>query len=580
MDIRNEITGDIIYSIAHQNMRTLLNNRGKSSQNLYVNVAMGQLKAFSLPPTGREWKKVDVITDENTINIKLDQNNSQTLNPLARKVLQATSDVYKNVKTNNNASEIDHLTLSLNTLRIRTTESDHFIRQASDCFGEEVLFLSNTLGLREVAEHMFKLAKLRLEDVEPVDAKTIKSIYTLLFKSPLQPYSQSHLQDDYHPCWVFERLNEAIMALESGKAELAPKPTIEKPLEEVERTSAAGEAPKPQFAGANGSYYLLGLKGQKLWVMKPAKEEKEGLLTNFKPGDAAKREHLACLLNHDRAYPIPYTAFLVLEGIGVCSVQAYIKGCTSLSVIQTGENGENAIALLPRNGLQLVMHFDIRFNNTDRHNGNILFTSGPNGDALAIDHGGCFPVSPEDPPKLQSLLCPQISEPMHERLYELSINADVELDTEIMRLHGIDERAILRMSNGTLLQRIAVQQSLESKKAGGPVITLYDLGIVMMKHPELLWTEKGKQEYESLCKDIIELKTRMNEICAKDKNVSKIMRLHMQKLKNEYSGKTNDKLKIMCLFGVDPNSSGSSEEVGIRESILFKHVEYVLKQSK
>jgi hypothetical protein len=568
------------YRIPNKNIHTLFaftdQQKNHSTANLYVNIATGHLKMLdeSIPD---KWNKASISWTGNVLHLQLEDGSEQTLSLIARKVMKGTLTMFQTFCHFDIHDGLDRLTLDLNQIHIRSATGISLFKQAEACLGVNATLLSQIEDVELLAKHLFTLVRLRLEDPEALTPDGIKSIHALLYHSLIEKFSRESAAETNHPCWVLDRLNEAVSALESNLPELAPTSTLERKMKMQSDTY------ENAFAGANASYFLKGLKGQKLWVMKPGAEEKPDVLTNLNPGDGAKREHVATILNHSGKYPIPYTAYAVING-KVCSLQAFVNG-SNLIAVQTLPNGSDILAKLPILDAQATMHFDIRCNNTDRHTGNVLVEKEPlstDEDFIpihlhAIDQGGCMPVSAKDPSKFEHLYLPQMLEPMHSELLTLSIETDESADAEIMRLHGIGEEAIHRMKNGALLLRIAAKKTLENRTENAAEITFYDLGLITMKNPDLLWKEDPEKDFTSLCADIISLKTQIKAICQTQRNPNKLQRMSMQKLKTEYAKTNNDPLNVMCLFGISPTESPQRGEVGISDSILWKFAESLLK---
>lgn len=353
--------------------------------------------------------------------------------------------------------------------KLKEGKSDESISEiAGACFGKIV----SVNSIEQQASEIFNLTTKLLEGKEAVKDTDIVKLYHLLFETDLKDIStREKALNPTHPASIIFNLNDAIVALQSGEPSLAMKPTGEE---------------EGEFEGLNASYYLKGTDGEKLWVFKPSEGEEacqsEGIQTmeGVPPGEGAKREHVAHLLNYHGRYSVPYTAFISLnDKIG--SVQAYVPNCEKLKTLIF-----NDPKLIPEHTIQAISVFDLIYHNGDRHGGNILCQPAPSSDSweiFAIDHGCCMTSEIDDPLYMEYLTLPQMqSQSFHPETIDLILkHNDVSKNASIMRKHGIEEEAIQWMETVSNLLRIGVEISEVQKKQFEIELSPTDLAIVATK---------------------------------------------------------------------------------------------------
>lgn len=189
-----------------------------------------------------------------------------------------------------------------------------------------------------------------------------------------------------------------------------------------------GNAPIRSSEGTGGTYFLQDPSGQEfVSVFKPVDEEPmavnnpqglpvssngEGLKRGTRVGEGALREVAAYILDHPRSGPRAVNG----ETIGFAGVPPTVIVQCLHKGFNHPEGFENAMEYAKIGSLQMFMKnegncedigpgafpveevhkisvFDIRMANTDRHAGNILISTGEDGQTILIpiDHGYCLP---------------------------------------------------------------------------------------------------------------------------------------------------------------------------------------------
>lgn len=233
--------------------------------------------------------------------------------------------------------------------------------------------------------------------------------------------------------------------------------------------------------GVNGSYFLMDEKLNRTFVFKPKDEEKEGMMDGVLAGTGAMREALAHRLNFSGTYPIPETFLVKIDG-QVGSLQTCVKNPKSVLSVYTSENGGAQIKEISTKELQSSLLFDMRFNNWDRHLGNLLVSEEH---LVMIDHGACMSSSPEDPTKMEQLAMPQASSFWDTSLAEYIKNfpeEKIDRDANLMMESGIPENAIERMRFATVILRETM--GLEDASEW---ITPYDLGLFFTRQSRIIF---------------------------------------------------------------------------------------------
>ena len=133
----------------------------------------------------------------------------------------------------------------------------------------------------------------------------------------------------------------------------------------------------------NDVFFLKNAERERLFVLKPnpITSEKKQVIDN------AKREHVAHLLNFHKLFPIPFTAYVKIDG-EVCSIQRFIKGksvfklnegsvwsadSASSSSDEEHESIEEICRKIDVGKLWALLVFDLLFLNPDRNEENCLF---------------------------------------------------------------------------------------------------------------------------------------------------------------------------------------------------------------
>lgn len=359
--------------------------------------------------------------------------------------------------------------------------------------------------------------KERLHSSIPLDTKEIKDWYKA---SP------------FEKCSIIEDLYQAVIAVEEG--------AIDKVI-----TPIGGE----EGSGVNGSYFVRNLDGKKLFVFKPASEEKEGVFEGIPVGDGAKREQLASALNRGNVYNIPITTYIHLAG-KTGSLQQFVPKTKSIHTL--GLDGEEKCASLQKKDIQASLIFDLRFRNSDRHLGNLLAQEDK---VFMIDHGGCMSSSCEDLLKIEQMNLPQLLEDFDPSLKEhiLSLEKSVEKDAEKMREFGIEESTISWMEKTTSLLVEAVKQS----------ITPYDLGMLIIHQQKEIWESVDCSSQLEFLKDITSEKEKLTSLDPNSKAKIMIARRNYAKVQK-------DQKLVNLLYGSDPNDT--SDRIDFKDSIIYNYL--------
>lgn len=415
-----------------------------------------------------------------------------------------------------------------------------------DCFGITAYEKINSkTSDNEIIQLIFDFAKQRLANPLPLDENEITKIYHLLFETNLTHFSEKE-QDPYHPAKVFHTLMECVKGFQKNGSE-------------AKKTTGEGNT----FSGVNGSYFILNETGKKMMVFKPENEEKEGIAKGIKAGEGAKREHLACVLNYDRIFPIPFTCYVQFQGQNG-SGQIFLNNSRPLNLLRFSPDMEKYTDTLPKRDLQASLVFDILFENLDRHLGNLMCRleseDGIPQETFMIDHGLCIPALSGDSLKIEQLGLPQMKESWDESLVKFLLNFDIDKTCQLMEKHGIHEEAIKRTRRAANF----LQEGLKIVKAseeGMLNLSLYDLGLIVLKNQDHLWTDTDAEKLLKLITFIPPLKQKIvNENPSKAKMT--LMRRNFVKEHPEF----ND-TQISCLFGASPQDE-TQERIDWSISIL------------
>lgn len=512
---------------------------------IYINTATGALK--KIPPSdetgilslteSRQWKQIKVHQSEGKLTF--DTKSLEGLNEISQTVLIQSFKAEA-------FSEVTHDAVS--------SDRAFILQLCNQCFGDEAASeISKGSTLQEIAERIFEHTNNKLCSPVAIHTQEIKDIYRLLFETSLSPYANRETADDYHPATVIKNLAEAVKALEVlGK----------------EARISTGREEEGKFGGVNGSYFITDISHNKLWVFKPENEEKEGVAVGIHAGESAKREHLACVLNYDdHVYPIPYTAYVELEG-KIGSVQLFQNNCVGLSVLLTSESSQSS-SELSKKQLQESLVFDIRFGNLDRHLGNLLVFRGEESEeahassVVMIDQGLCLSDSPEDPLKLEDLGLSQMSESWDPNYAQRVLNVDIEKDARILGEHGIPPETINRMKRATIFLQRALEVSNANQERGFS-ITPYDVGLIALKNSRAFWSDEGLEKALALLNAIIPSK----EIAQKSKFSHAKMLMERKKFVVAHPEMSD--IEVSCIFGCAQNDE-SSKRIDWSDSIIGKY---------
>jgi hypothetical protein len=208
----------------------------------------------------------------------------------------------------------------------------------------------------------------------------------------------------------------------------------------------------------------------------------EGLKRGTRVGEGALREVAAYILDHPRSGPRAVNG----EAIGFAGVPPTIIVQCLHKGFNHPEGFENAMEYAKIGSLQMFMKnegncedigpgafpveevhkisvFDIRMANTDRHVGNILTSTGEDGQTvlIPIDHGYCLPDKFEDC-TFDWLYWPQARLPYSPEVVDYINSLDAEHDIALVQFYGWDiplECArVLRIS--TMLLKKGVERGL------------------------------------------------------------------------------------------------------------------------
>ncbi|MFI0434817.1 MAG: hypothetical protein ACH350_03680 [Parachlamydiaceae bacterium] len=414
------------------------------------------------------------------------------------------------------------------------------------CFGEQIVEEIANKPLESIANIIFDRLNLRLSSPMVITSNEIQHVFKLLFETPLKKYA-SNQQDDYHPAFIFKQLGEAVKGVEV----LGPDAVI----------PTGGDN---SSAGINGSYFITNENLEKILIFKPKDEEKEGVAAGIRAGESAIREKVACLLNKQRLYPIPYTTYIELNG-KVGSAQIFQKNCVGLSVLSLNPEKAHRLNVLSNESVQASLIFDIRFGNIDRHLGNLLVPEKEEGplNLFMIDHGLCFSSSAADLLKLEHLFLPQMTEKWSDKIAEQLLEIDLEKEAKIMADHGIPDAAIDRMKRGTKFLQQVMRLSLAPSNDPLQMITPYDAGLIALKNSAKFSLD---DEFDQILR-LLELVISAKQLVIQDPSIS-IGKLRQQRMKQARTSPSLNSLQLCCIYGPLGNETG--EWVDFSDSILGK----------
>lgn len=539
-------------------LEALSSNQGS----MYVHVGTGALRYIprsDFKPV--DWTVVKLDLSANQIEFDVPSSEGR-VQKTARSVLKATSKALNThcdkIKQDHGLDHFPTLAETQEILKQTKIEQmfekmslhDDRLQLASDeietircCFANSLEGLDGIGSLEELAKVLTACARERLEAFEPLEQEEIKAIYNVLNMEQVKAYYELDASNEYHPTVVFKYLYEAVIAFEADPDK-----------------AKVSTAPGGEFLGVNGSYFLQNQQGERLWIFKPANEEKEGMMAGVPAGQGAKREHIACLLNHHMGYGIPYTAYVRIGG-QEGSAQRFVQNCKGIINLQTMPDKAGILPRLTAASLQASLVFDMRFNNWDRHMGNLMFRlSADDLNVVMIDHGCILSTSVDDMPKFEQLSMPQMHAEMDHSLEVLFSEETERKDVEILRKHQIPEEAIARMKNATLVFRQAYEISATMRMSGRPEVGCYDVGLLVLKQSELLWSEAGVSKMQSQLEEVVP---------AKEAVVAHKVPLRRAKSMQKRNAMARDKgesIFLKLMYGSDQNDQ--IQEISWEQSIL------------
>ncbi|MCB1119045.1 MAG: hypothetical protein KDK65_03710 [Chlamydiia bacterium] len=283
--------------------------------------------------------------------------------------------------------------------------------------------------------------------------------------------------------------------------------------------------------GYNSTFFLRDTNGNVLWVFKPEDGE-SAVCEGIQVGGGARREHVASLLNYHHRYPIPFTAYVSLNG-RVGSVQRFQNGCQTLSEIRDQIPGARHKVQLPLKALQGLTLFDLRFGNCDRNSANILCHKSMSNDLVmdqlfGIDHGSSMSSLASDPLLMDYLnIASVFLAPMDHDLVTFIRAIDVEKDGKIMLDHGIGEEAVKLMKQSTALLQAAVALSERSRNMGRATLSLAEIAHIIR------WSRL--HEGENIVEDYLMLKDQINDM--KNKGMLSAQNVYAMRRKRAFDKK-------------------------------------------
>lgn len=403
-------------------------------------------------------------------------------------------------------------------------------------YGDQVDPKSKLLDIKNVLD-----TRLMLKD--PLNEIEIKTLFRSLSSMDTRYLFETNFAGGFESILTLYRLNDLVNWFEAF------------PIREIKKCTA-GEG----RGGVNGSYFLCNTFGEPEWVFKPQDEEASDLMLGVCAGEGAKREHLASALNREGFYPIPLTLFVSLNG-QVGSLQHYIKSSKTLHEIMTSEHSSDLVRVIGKDAIHASLIFDMRFNNWDRHLGNLLFGEG---NTYMIDHGACMTTSRDDPPKMEQLSLPQSHEGWGQKSLDYLQCLDSRIiarDAAIMKEHGVGQRAIDRMINGTILLVRSVIQASEDK--GIELFSPYDIGFFFLREYSRVW-EGDLESSLAFFREVIAEKRKFSV------GMSKVAII---KARRAYEKQQTNPRLVELLYGVEIGSDAGPDQIDWGHSILGKYVE-------
>lgn len=520
----------------------------QQSKDLWVDITTGNFHFNSndliqSQKDSEQWKAIPLKIQKNHVCYDSDTLNKMTT--VARKTFLNSIISFQEQVLN------PQLDIFINSFDKFNTNS-HLMESVKECFGVEAACkIHAKTNLSELAQLVFSFAKQRLAEPKALDENEIKKIYHLLFSTSIARFAANE-QDFYHPAVIFKQLMGCVTGFEKlGYA--AKKPT------------GSGET----FSGVNGSYFISNENCEKMIVFKPENEEKDDTAKGIQRGDGAKREHLACVINEDRLYPIPYTCYVQFQG-QKGSAQMFLNNFKPLNMLRFDSETHAQTNELPKRGLHASLIFDIQFENLDRHLGNLMCKVDKKDQTFLketsmIDNGLCLPSEPSDPIKMEQLVLPQMMETWDESLIDLFLQQDIDKNAELMKKHGIQELTIQRARRTHTFLKMAFQIA-KTNSLNNVNINPFDLGLVAIKNYLGFWNDEDAEKLLKLIECIVPLKQKiLDEKPSRAKMV--ILRRNFAKEHPEF----ND-THISCLFGAAANDQ-SPERLDFSQSIIGKFVD-------
>ncbi len=526
-----ELYNPIVYSNIEVIHHACLENRGfkENSKQLYINISTGELAQYSNSSEAYNWRPCHFNLKSKEITIDLPH--GVHLNKRAFQVFQATTE-----RVIASISEQICYEDTVNGITLRSSRETAILisSQESKKVAEEIDSSSDPNF-----ERCFSTIKARFEQRSAVSEEEIKDFYQQIFNSKFAAEAGELLNTTSanHIVITIFNLYEAVIALENGVA-----------MEPI------GE--KGKFAGMSQSYFLKNLKGERLWVFKP--EQGEGiqnesdspLFYGIQPGEGAKREHIASLINqlgNRRLFTVPTTAYVIIQGL-VGSVQAFEGDCCSLTSLMTKIGDKRELNSLSHIQMTRISAFDQRFLNADRHGGNLLCRINATvSDTFAIDHGGILSANPKkDLLTMEYLSLEQMELSFDPEIIEWMTSENVlNQQLELLREHGINETSINWVKQATQFQRIAIEKSAANIENNKPNINPRELSILMMEFQQEIADGMDADEMKQIIGNFLAIKTSVFELDEEGKLSKGRVELAKRKAK---SNKDFSEEKIEVLF--------------------------------
>jgi len=310
-----------------------------------------------------------------------------------------------------------------------------------------------------------------------------------------------------------------------GLLDMANSPTKLKPLIEHAYRGLKKFSPELCEDGVGGTYFLRSPDHQIVGVFKPQDEEPynvnnpkgyaprrgsdAGLKEGIKVGEAALRECVAYMLDHDNFAGVPVTDLVLaqhpafywnekddeasIDDADLIDVEDVFSSPRPVPKAKIGSFQEfiphdgdcedisrKLVAQFPVDEVHKIAQLDIRIMNSDRHGGNILYRRAEDEDGvqayelIPIDHGYALPAT-LDGAWFEWLTWPQVKQPMSHKTREYIASLDVDNEIAMLRTKfgntiRPEHFRVLRIST-TLLQKGA---------AAG--LTLYQIATIVSRY--------------------------------------------------------------------------------------------------